>query len=50
VGFWNNETKSWQALTERQYKRHITKGLKIAREEMSPELITLPIVANIEVR
>jgi hypothetical protein len=50
VGFWNNNSKSWQPLTERQYKRHITKGLKIAREEISPELITLPIVANIEVR
>lgn len=50
VGFWNGETNSWQPLTERQYKRHITKGLKIAREEISPELITLPILANIEVR
>jgi hypothetical protein len=50
VGFWNNNSKAWQPLTERQYKRHITKGLKIAREEISPELITLPIIANIEVR
>ncbi|MFT6268028.1 MAG: hypothetical protein ACJAVV_000833 [Alphaproteobacteria bacterium] len=50
VGFWNNASKLWQPLTERQYKRHITKGLKIAREEISPELITLPILANIEVR
>lgn len=50
VGFWNSGSKSWQPLTERQYKRHITKGLKIAREEISPELITLPIMANVEVR
>ena len=50
VGLWNNHTKSWQALTERQYKRHITKGLKIAREEISPELITMPLLADIEVR
>ncbi len=50
VGFWNNGSKIWQPLTERQYKRHITKGLKIAREEISPELITMPILANIEVR
>lgn len=50
VGLWNNQTKQWQALTERQYKRHITKGLKIAREEISPELITLPLLADIEVR
>lgn len=50
VGFWNNSSRNWQPLTERQYKRHITKGLKIAREEISPELITLPLIANIEVR
>jgi len=50
VGLWNKQTKSWQPLTERQYKRHITKGLKIAREEISPELITLPLLADIEVR
>lgn len=50
VGFWNNVDASWQPLTERQYKRHITKGLKIAREEISPELITMPIWANVEVR
>lgn len=50
VGLWNNVTKQWQPLTERQYKRHITKGLKIAREEISPELITLPLLATIEVR
>lgn len=50
VGFWNKQSNSWHPLTERQYKRHITKGLKIAREEISPELITLPLVANVEVR
>lgn len=50
VGLWNPSTKDWQPLTERQYKRHITKGLKIAREEISPELITLPLLATIEVR
>jgi hypothetical protein len=50
VGFWNKQTRKWQPLTERQYKRHITKGLKIAREEISPELITMPLLTNIEVR
>lgn len=50
VGFWNNQDRKWQPLTERQYKRHITKGLKIAREEISPELITMPLLTNIEVR
>ena len=50
VGLWNVKNKQWQPLTESQYKRHIYKGLKIAREEISPELITLPLLADIEVR
>lgn len=50
VGFWNKQQQRWEPLTERQYKRHITKGLKIAREEISPELITVPLLANWEVR
>ena len=50
VGFWNKQEQRWQPLTERQYKRHITKGLKIAKEEISPELITVPLLANWETR
>ena len=50
VGFWDNVNRQWQPLTESQYKRHILKGLKIAREEISPELITLPLIADIEER
>lgn len=50
VGFWNKEAQRWQPLTERQYKRHVTKGLKIAKEEISPELITVPLLANWETR
>ncbi|WP_034474710.1 DUF3450 domain-containing protein [Aestuariibacter salexigens] len=50
VGMWDKKTASWQPLTERQYQRHITKGLKIAKEEISPELITIPMLASMEVR
>lgn len=50
VGFWNKQTNAWQPLTESQYKRHIFNGLKIAKEEISPTLITLPMLADIEVR
>lgn len=49
-GFWNPNTRNWQALEESQYKRHITKGLKIAKEEIAPELITMPLVVNREAR
>lgn len=50
VGFWNKETEQWQPLTEQMYLRHITKGLKIAKEEISPELITIPLLGKVEVR
>lgn len=50
VGHWNKETASWQVLTDSQYKRHIAKGLKVAKEEIAPELITIPLLVNTEVR
>ncbi|MDM7859829.1 DUF3450 domain-containing protein [Alteromonas sp. ASW11-36] len=50
VGMWDPVAKQWLALTERQFLRHVTKGLKIAREEISPELITIPLYSTLEVR
>ncbi|WP_164078279.1 DUF3450 domain-containing protein [Alteromonas facilis] len=50
VGMWDKQSNQWLPLTEQQYLRHITKGLKIAREEISPELITVPMQASVEVR
>lgn len=49
-GFWNKSENSWQPLAQSQYKRHITKGLKIAKEELSPELITIPLLNAQEAR
>ncbi len=49
-GFWDQTARKWKALTQSQYKRHITKGLRIAKEEMAPELITIPLVVNKEQR
>ena len=49
-GFWDQQSRQWQTLEQSQYKRHITKGLKIAKEEISPELITIPHLVNAEVR
>ncbi len=50
VGYWNKLDKSWVPLSEQQYLRHVAKGLKIAKEEISPELITIPLLANVEAR
>lgn len=50
VGHWNTARSSWEVLTDSQYNRHIAKGLKVAKEEIAPELITIPLLVNKEVR
>lgn len=41
-GKWSTLTKSWQVLKE-EYRTSIRDGLRIARKQTPPELITLPI-------
>lgn len=41
-GIWDKEKKSWIELDD-NYRRSILNGLKIARKQMAPELITLPV-------
>lgn len=43
-GFWNKEEKRWQALPD-SYRNSIRNGLRIARKETAPDLLTLPISA-----
>lgn len=43
-GYWDNHKKSWRPLSESKYQRNIDKGIKMARQEMAPELITIPVV------
>lgn len=50
AGYWSVTHSSWQPLSEQQYLRHISKGLKIAREEISPDLFTIPLALPREVR
>ncbi len=50
VGHWDKQLAQWKSLTEQQYLRHIGKGLRIAKEEISPELITIPLFAKMEGR
>ena len=50
AGYWDRSSSSWHPLTEQQYLRHIRKGLKIAHEEISPELITIPLALHKEIR
>ena len=42
TGFWNKEQKQWQTLSA-DYRNAIRNGLRIARKETAPDLLTLPI-------
>jgi len=44
TGFWNKEKKRWQSLPDR-YRNEIRNGLRIARKESAPNLLTLPVSA-----
>lgn len=46
-GYWDKNQQAWDPVSSSNYKRNIDKGLKMARQEMAPELLTIP-VANIE--
>lgn len=50
TGAWNKAEKSWLPVTGSQYRRYMSKGLKIARQEMAPELLPLPLFVNKELR
>lgn len=44
LGAWNVKTQAWEPL-EGRYRKDIRLGLKIARKQAAPELLTLPILA-----
>lgn len=44
TGFWNKETGSWETLSS-DYRNAIREGLRIARKEAAPDLLTLPVPA-----
>ncbi len=41
-GFWNNTEKHWETLPA-EYRNSIRQGLRIARKEAAPDLLTLPV-------
>ncbi|TXL13527.1 hypothetical protein BMR05_11110 [Methylococcaceae bacterium HT4] len=42
TGFWNNTEKHWETLPT-EYRNAIRQGLRIARKEAAPDLLTLPV-------
>lgn len=42
TGYWNNTDKRWEELSS-EYRNSIRQGLRIARKEAAPDLLTLPV-------
>jgi hypothetical protein len=43
VGYWDVDSGGWVGLAAVPYRRYIEQGLKVARQEIAPELISIPL-------
>ena len=44
-GVWNKETRQWDALPS-SYRSQITKGLRMAKKQMAPEVLMMPVALS----
>jgi len=44
-GVWDQRNREWVELDTAEYKNRISKGLQIAREQVAPDLLMLPVSA-----
>ncbi|MEE9448080.1 MAG: DUF3450 domain-containing protein [Arenicellales bacterium] len=49
TGAWDTANNQWAELSAADYKTQVAKGLRIARKQVAPDLLTLPIPAATEV-
>ena len=42
AGVWDNEAKDWQNADD-EFRMHITKGLRMAKKQLAPDLLVMPI-------
>ena len=45
TGAWDADTRQWIELSAADYKQHVSKGLRVARKQVAPDLLVLPIAA-----
>lgn len=50
VGYWDAVNKEWVPLSSARWRRYIEQGLKVSRQEIAPELISVALDAKQEVR
>jgi len=49
TGFWNKQDKQWEKLPNK-YQNYVTQGLRVARKQVTPNILELPIEAPGEER
>jgi hypothetical protein len=49
TGGWNSDTGQWEELPPETYKAQVAQGLRIARKQVAPDLIVIPVNAASEV-
>lgn len=47
TGAWNRDEDKWQALPPERYKQDVAKGLRVARKQIAPDLLVLPVSAPV---
>ncbi len=45
TGVWNKKTSQWDILPPEIYRNQVSKGLRVARKQVAPDLLILPIEA-----
>jgi hypothetical protein len=45
LGMWQQSSQAWQPLSG-EYRLSINKALRIARKQLAPDLITVPVTHN----
>lgn len=48
VGAWDKTSNKWQPLPAQRYKQQINRGLRIARKQIAPNLLVLPVTVEAE--
>lgn len=49
-GMWDQRARAWVALPAAEYRNQIDKGLRIARKQVAPDLLMLPVAAPEDAR
>jgi hypothetical protein len=46
TGGWNQGARQWETLAPERYKQEVAKGIRVARKQVAPDLLVLPVSAT----